>query len=221
MRIVWATTDLITFSYKRIKQCSGSVGSVKIPYVWASWILPSTSKEIKKNFYFYCFATSLWLFIFKNLENKKYFLLVSWRSLTKRAGSRSGSVSQIYKMSGIRPDLRMNWFTWRESCQLRRAAAQLMLQEETFPLPLALGKQCKDFWCTLPLLYLEMTGFLPSLLQCCGSGFNLQMAGLMPSLWQCCGSGFIESGSGSSISIESDPGFWWTKTWKRKKYGTA
>ncbi len=96
-----------------------------------------------------------------------------------------------------------------------------MLQEETFPLPLALGKQCKDFWCTLPLLYLEMTGFLPSLLQCCGSGFNLQMAGLMPSLWQCCGSGFIESGSRSSISIEFDPGFWWTKTWKRKTYGTA
>ncbi len=48
------------------------------------------------DFLFLLFVTSLWIFIFeewcKDLPKKKYFLLVSWRSLTKRAGS--GSFSQ-------------------------------------------------------------------------------------------------------------------------------
>ncbi len=32
---------------------------------WAHWILPSTSKKIKKNLDFYCFVTSVWLIIFE------------------------------------------------------------------------------------------------------------------------------------------------------------
>ncbi len=94
-----------------IFQCSGSASVC----FWTSWIhiricnlivrsririLPSTSKKIKKSLDFYCFVTSFWLFILeewwkmnlrKGISTKNYFLFASWRSLTKRAGSGSGS----------------------------------------------------------------------------------------------------------------------------------
>jgi hypothetical protein len=84
-------------------------------------ILPSTSKKIEANLYLYSCVTSLWIFIFekwcnipwkrnknKNLEKKNYFLLVSWRWLTKKAGSGSasgsGSICQRYgSASGFVP----------------------------------------------------------------------------------------------------------------------
>jgi hypothetical protein len=39
--------------------------SVGFACFWASWILPSTSKNMKKNLDFYCFVTSLCPFIFE------------------------------------------------------------------------------------------------------------------------------------------------------------
>ncbi len=120
MRIVWATTDLITFSYKRIKQCSGSVGSVRFRMFGPPGSFHQQAKKLRKTF----ISTVLRLLYdflslknndvnlpakrneHKNLENKKYFLLVSWRSLTKRAESRSGSVSQnVRDPAGLKNEL--------------------------------------------------------------------------------------------------------------------
>ncbi len=66
-------------------------------------ILTSTSKKIIKNLNFCWLVTFYWLFMFKdwckcayrnyrnkqNKSEKTYFLVASWKSLTKRAGSRS------------------------------------------------------------------------------------------------------------------------------------
>ncbi len=101
-------------------QCSGSV------CFWASWrsiricnlfvrigILTSTSKKIKKNRDFFM-TFYLWkkndLNVpskrnkHKNLEKQHYFLLAVWRSLRKRAGSTSGSVSHKYGSEDPHPD---------------------------------------------------------------------------------------------------------------------
>ncbi len=92
---------------------SGSVGSVCL---WAFWIqiriLPSLSKNSKKNLEFLYFGTSFWLFIFKDwckwtfkyvviskkTVKKTYILLAPCQPLTKKAGSGSeaGSISQWY-----------------------------------------------------------------------------------------------------------------------------
>jgi hypothetical protein len=71
-------------------------------------ILPSLSKNSKKNLYFYCSVT---LYDFLSLKNdinvpsksnkqkklgQKYLLLVSWRTLMKRAGSGAGSVPKCH-----------------------------------------------------------------------------------------------------------------------------
>ncbi len=62
--------------------------------------------QAKKNLDSYCFVTYFWLLSLKNIVNvpsksnkqknffKISFLLASWRSMTKIAGSRSGSISQ-------------------------------------------------------------------------------------------------------------------------------
>jgi hypothetical protein len=77
---------------------------------------PSIIKQnSKKNLYFYCFVTSVWLFIFeewckctfkKNKQKTRFFLLASWRSLTKRAASIS--VSQRYRSADTNPDTYQN-----------------------------------------------------------------------------------------------------------------
>ncbi len=85
----------------------------RIRMFWASWIRillsSSNAKYSKKNLDSCCFVTSLWLFMLKmmyiNVPSKsnkqkncfkKYrsFLLASWRSRTKIAGSGAGSIGQ-------------------------------------------------------------------------------------------------------------------------------
>ncbi len=101
-----------TTAYRSWKQCCGSrSGSIRSVIFWTSRIRirhflyrsgsgSSSSKKSKKNLDFYCFVTSLRLFIFEDRckcafkyygdKKKTYFLLGSWKQLTKRAGPRSG-----------------------------------------------------------------------------------------------------------------------------------
>ncbi len=83
---------------------SGSVGSI---WFWASRVSSISQRSGSRSFYIqakivrqnidsYCFVTSWWLFIFENDVPSKINMqkkLMSWRSLTKIAGSGSGSIS--------------------------------------------------------------------------------------------------------------------------------
>jgi hypothetical protein len=90
-------------------------------------ILPSPSKNSKKNLDSYCFLTSflnfyLWkmiqIYLLKVVISRKkkrlfiYFLLASWRSMTKRAGSGSASwsssISQRHGSADPDPDPHQN-----------------------------------------------------------------------------------------------------------------
>ncbi len=123
-------TGLKIFFY--FKHCCGSgSGFTASTWFWASWIrsrirsririLLSFSKNNKKNLDFYCFVTSFWLFIFekwckcvpssksnmkKNCSQKISFLLASWKSMMKIAGSTlaPGSISQMHGSEDLDPD---------------------------------------------------------------------------------------------------------------------
>ncbi len=84
------------------------------PGIWLR-ILLSSRKNSKINLDSYCFVTSLWLFSLENnvnvpsksnkqkkLYKKISFLLASWRSMTKIAGS--GSISQSHGSADPDPD---------------------------------------------------------------------------------------------------------------------
>jgi hypothetical protein len=86
--------------------------SGSVIYSCGSWSFHQ-QKKMKKNHDFYCFVTALWLIIINDVnvpskrnKHKKLFLLASWRSLTKRAGSGSASrsVSQKYRPEDPDPD---------------------------------------------------------------------------------------------------------------------
>jgi hypothetical protein len=121
------------------KQCSGSgsvsfeASSIGIYYSEVritNRILPSSSKNSKKNLYFYCFVTSLWLFNFEddvNVPSKirskkrnKFFFVGVLKVTEERA--KSGLVSPRYGSTD--PDTYQN-VTDPEYCRL---VVQLWIQ---------------------------------------------------------------------------------------------
>jgi hypothetical protein len=79
-------------------------GSISQRYGTGSGFFLSSSKNSNKNLDSYCFVTSLRLFIFEKLckctlvgnkQKKNNFLLTSWRSLTKIAGSGSNRLRDM------------------------------------------------------------------------------------------------------------------------------
>ncbi len=83
--------------------------ATRIPIRWGIRILPSSSKNSKKNLDFYSYVTSLYFLSLKKdvsvpsksqkiRKNWKIVFVASWRSLTKIAGTRDGyrSVSHWY-----------------------------------------------------------------------------------------------------------------------------
>ncbi len=92
------------------------------------WILISSIKNGKKTLDSYCVVTSLWLFIFKNDVNvpsksnkqknleKNSFLLASWRSLMKIAGSGNWSAPKCHRSATLLGGSNLNagicWITY-------------------------------------------------------------------------------------------------------------
>ncbi len=115
-------------AFYHFMQCSGSgstcflTSQIRIRIhqseVWIRIrILPSSCKNSKKNLDSFYFVTHFDFLSLKNdvnvpsksnTQKKKVFLLASWRSMTKIAGSGSGSTSQKHGSEDPDPDLPQN-----------------------------------------------------------------------------------------------------------------